>query len=524
MEDMLNKYSKETQEYILMFIEAFTKAYVEYITKEELLKRITSGLDSDIELVDDIDGGKSSGSYNPILRTIEILKENKDSKHVAIHELIHCISRHEDEHGNIECGFEKIFKIADDSYIIEGTGIDEGTVDYMTQEICQASNFKYSSGYKRLNCIIRHLIHFTGKESLIRQFLSPDNDISEILQELGIDVDKFTISLDMVCEQELRQKTILDTTNVDLQNFVCTLEDIARIYPSATNQEELIEEYKFFKSLCSQLYAKDEYNIYVHLIEDIRRLRSQGMDLSKISFMLEDEDVKQTCKLDKHIEEVMKKRKEEIVLDLEHTLFGEESENAEQSIAQRIFPYLFYTDCYTKEDFDRFYELISAQEYLKQHPEVDYREVSFKVYSDMDLYVACDADGKALNIYDFEMSKDLKRVETQLEGVSSEIFIDDEGTVLYFDDDGILHYGEMELKGEEEYQPSILEDAENTIARRQERYEKMKALNAPDNIIENCQSLIQESERRLANIQEEIQESKSRRMGQHKDKDDDNER
>jgi len=217
-------------------------------------------------------------------------------------------------------------------------------------------------------------------------------------------------------------------------------------------------------------------------------------------------DVKQTCKLDKHIEEVMKKRKEEIVLDLENTLFGEESENAEQSIAQRIFPYLFYTDCYTKEDFDRFYELISAQEYLKRHPEVDYR------------------DGKALNIYDFEMSKDLKRVETQLEGVSSEIFIDDEGTILYFDDDGVLHYGEMELRGEEEYQPSILEDAENTIAERQEHYERMKALNAPDNIIKHSQLLIQESERRLANIQGEIQESKSRRMEQHKDKDDDNER
>ena len=112
---MLNKYSKETQERILMFIEAFTKAYGEYITKEELLKRITDGLDSDIEFVDDIDGGKSSGSYNPRLKTIEILKENKDSEHIVIHELIHCISRHEDEHGNIECGFEKIFKISDNS-------------------------------------------------------------------------------------------------------------------------------------------------------------------------------------------------------------------------------------------------------------------------------------------------------------------------------------------------------------------------------------------------------------------------
>lgn len=522
MEEMLNKYSKETQKRILMFIEAFTKAYGEYITKEELLKRITDGLDSDIEFVDDIDGGKSSGSYNPRLKTIEILKENKDSEHIVIHELIHCISRHEDEHGNIECGFEKIFKISDNSYIVEGTGVDEGTVDYMTQEICQASNFEYSSGYKRLNCIIKHLMHFTEKEGLIKQFLRPNNDISEILQELGIDADRFTINLDMVCEQELSRKTILDTTNVDLQYFVSTLEDLARIYPSATNQEELIEKYKFFKSLCNQLYVKDEYSIYTHLIEDIRRLRSQGMDLSKISFMLEDEDIKQTCKLDKHIEEVMKKRKDEIALDLEHTLFGGESENAEQSIAQRIFPYLFYTDYYTKEDFDRFYELVSAQEYLRQHPEVDYREVSFKVYDDMDLYAVCGADGRVLNIYDFEMSRNLRQVETQLEGISSETFIDEEGVVLYFDDDGVLHYGEMKLKNEEEYQPSILENAENAVLNKQFQYEEMKRMDAPEELVKNQQLLIERDERKLATIRTDIQESKARRMAQCKD--DDNER
>lgn len=524
MEEMLNKYGKQTQEYILMFIEAFTKTYGEYITKEELLKRITEGLDSDIEFVDDIDGGKSSGSYNPKLKTIEILKEDEDPKHIIIHEFIHCISRHEDEYGNIECGFERIFKVDDDAYIKEGSGIDEGTVDYMTQEICQDSNFKYSSGYKKLNCIIKHLIHFTGKDSLIKQFLSSNNNISEILQELGIDPDTFLINLDIMREQELVQKTILDTTNANLQYFVSTLESLARIYPSATNQEELIEKYKFFKSLCSQLYAKDEYNIYVHLIEDIRKLRSQGIDLSGTSFMLEDEDIKQTCRIDKHIEDVMKKQKEEIVLELEETLFGDESENAEQSIAQRIFPYLFYKEKFKKEDFDRFYELISVQGYLRQHPEVDYREISFKVYDDMDLYVACGADGRVLNIYDFEMAKSLKRVETQLEGVSSEIFIDDEGAVLYFDDDEVLHYGEMELGDEEEYRPSILEDAENTIAERQEHYERMKALNAPDNIIKHSQSLIQESERRFVNIQGEIQASKSRRMEQYKAKDDDNER
>lgn len=526
MEEMLNKYSKQTQEYILMFIEAFTKAYGEFITKEELLKRITNGLDSDIEFVDDIDGGKSSGAYNPKTKTIEILKANKDSKNVIIHEFIHCISRYEDEYGNIECGFEKIFKIEDSVYIIEGTGVDEGTVDYMTQEICQVSNFEYSSGYKKLNCIIKHLIYFTGKDRLIGQFLSPNNDISEMLQELGIDADRFTINLDMVCEQELSNKTILDTTNIDLQYFVSTLEDLAKIYPSATSQEELIEKYKFFKSLCSQLYAKDEYNIYVHLIEDIRNLRSRGINLSKISFMLEDEDVKQTCKLDKHIEEVMKKRKDEIVLNLEDTLFGADSENAEQSIAQRIFPYLFYKDEFKKEDFDRFYELISVQEYLRQHPEIDYREISFKVYDDMDLYVACGVDGRVLNIYDFEMSKSLKQVESQVEGVASEIFIDEQGTLLYFDDDDVLHYGDMQLRDEEEYRPSILENAENDILEKQFQYEEMKRIDTPEELLKKQQLLIKRYENRLTTIETDIQESKARRIGQYKtqDKDDDNER
>ena len=80
----------------------------------------------------------------------------------------------------------------------------------------------------------------------------------------------------------------------------------------------------------------------------------------------------------------------------------------------------------------------------------------------------------------------------------------------------------MKLKNEEEYQPSILENAENAVLNKQFQYEEMKRMDAPEELVKNQQLLIERDERKLATIRTDIQESKAIRMAQCKD--DDNER
>lgn len=95
VQEILEKgnYSKKTQEYIIMFINAFVNTYGDYITKEELAKRIVRNLDSDIEFSDNFDQ-KTAGTYKPISKKIEISSSVQEKENVMIHELIHCITRY----------------------------------------------------------------------------------------------------------------------------------------------------------------------------------------------------------------------------------------------------------------------------------------------------------------------------------------------------------------------------------------------------------------------------------------------
>lgn len=499
-------YSKQTQDYIVMFIDAFGKIYGDYITKDELARRITRNLDSDIEFSDKMEKNVS-GTYNPILRKITISSKVDEKENVIIHELIHCITRYKSYKGISKVGFSDSIKYVDGEFINFGEGITEAVTEFMTQEICTNCNIKLSNnGYTRLMETVKALMKFTGKETLVREILNPDNDINEIIDEQGLNPNSFIYYTDKIRQEELNQKTLLDVDNSAVQYTAMALEELARIYPQANSVEELIQKYEFYKQMTKQLYVSSEYDIYIYLVEDIRRLRMQGIDVSRIAYMMEDEDIQQTCNTDKKIRELLSQKREDAIMNLESVLFDDENdENSTTVIANKVFPYLMYRENSTAKGFpDEFYNLFSVRNYLEEHPEVDYREISFRVFQHSEVCVAYDLKGNIINMFDLANGESMEKINDE--------FTDIEGRKIHINEDETLCIENIPEDGESTYFQGVLEYMEEQTKGQQKRLEEFEDQQAPDAIINNAKIVLEARKNKIRNLQEEISESKKARQ------------
>ena len=73
-------------------------------------------------------------------------------------------------------------------------------------------------------------------------------------------------------------------------------------------------------------------------------------------------------------------------------------EEFQKILAPRIHEYLFYGEKCGKEIANRLYSLISVKNYLREHPEIDYREMSFAVYDYLNIFVAFDKISLLMNL------------------------------------------------------------------------------------------------------------------------------
>lgn len=473
-------YSEETKKYILLFIKAFSGVYGEFISEEELARRIVKNLSSDIIFTENIDD-KSIGLYNQVTRQISIRKTEVDIEHIIIHEMIHCITNYSDEEQFVD-GFDRTIEVFDNrSFISEGKGLNEGMVDYMTKQICDKYNYYFKSGYKRLNEIIKHLLPFTGKD-LIKEFLSENCDVRGILEDIGIESESFISDVDMVESKERVRKTLFDEDNSKLENMVSAMRKIAMIYPKAQTVTELIRKYNFFKSLCKEFFDQNEFDIFSLLIEDIRDLNQKGVDLSEARFMTREEAVKRAFKADSAITRIMSMSRDEVALNLEDLLY--EDDDITNVLAPRIHEYLFYGEKCGKEISNRLYSLISVKNYLREHPEIDYREMSFAVYDYLNIFVAYDKAGKKVNVYDLGEDEILSETPEGLED----------------DTEMVKVYG------------SVIKDAEYKlyVAKSQRRHFEKDGM--PKVLIEMAEKDCLRKQRNLDELKEEIEESKEHRM------------
>ena len=90
-------FNVETLELIENFIKEFDGLFGKYVSKEELIKRIKENLNENI-IFTTFEKGQVLGRYNSKQKKISIAQNisGEKLKSVFFHEMIHCITNHED--------------------------------------------------------------------------------------------------------------------------------------------------------------------------------------------------------------------------------------------------------------------------------------------------------------------------------------------------------------------------------------------------------------------------------------------
>ena len=80
---------------------------------------------------------------------------------------------------------------------------------------------------------------------------------------------------------------------------------------------------------------------------------------------------------------------------------------------------------------DEFYNLFSVRDYLEEHPEVDYREISFRVFQHSEVCVAYDLKGNIINMFDLANGESMEKINDE--------FTDIEGRKIHINEDETLY-------------------------------------------------------------------------------------
>ena len=167
--------------YINNFIEEFSELFGEYVSKEELVKRIKENLNYSFEFADLTDErGIHNGKEKKITLANSIKDNEEEIKEVIFHEMIHCITARE----GYTC-FSKTYHVDDieQIHIMTAHGLTEGFTQYLTQIRNERFNHKVVTSYPILAEQTINLAELLGKETLINLGLNNPGGLYEAMEE-----------------------------------------------------------------------------------------------------------------------------------------------------------------------------------------------------------------------------------------------------------------------------------------------------------------------------------------------------
>jgi len=185
MEDLKKEFAEKnfdekTLELIENFINEFDDLFGEYVSREEVIKRIKENLVS-VEFSCEFEKEFKKGEYNSTRKTIKLAKidSEEELKSIFFHEMIHCITTR-----GINSGFIRKFK-TDDQKEIEiriGIGLTEGFTQYVTNK----RNKKYSpnlqvGGYPVLSEQVQNIVDLIGENTFLDIAFNKPDDLKEQL-------------------------------------------------------------------------------------------------------------------------------------------------------------------------------------------------------------------------------------------------------------------------------------------------------------------------------------------------------
>lgn len=297
IDSLKEKYDDEfTIKVFSNFVKEFDICFGQYISTEEIIKRLKKRIDSNIEIVDEYINGKLDGRYDfnrsKIVLHKNILENEELCKYLAFHELTHVISIKEMEDGSIIKGF-----IDDKS----GIGLDEAMTEYLTQLRNKKLGQKGESGYKTIVEQNKHLMQIIGKDKLINCFLYEPEKLEELINNNNMDYKQIKEAFSRFCENDFdvyylgNKKKIDEMRNYNLyKQAQILLDNFSRGMGDVDTLEKFEKKYSILND-----YENEKYNInnimkfsyYQKMHNDIVRLMHNGVSLQDISPILSKLDI-----------------------------------------------------------------------------------------------------------------------------------------------------------------------------------------------------------------------------------------
>lgn len=301
-------FDKKTLELIENFLNEFDDLFGEYVSREEVIRRIKENLNHSVEFKE-FDSKSILGEYNATINKISLKQglEEEQLKDVFFHEMVHCITKDKDCVGFSREVFDKSGK----SRRVQVTGFTEGFTQYVSKIRAE----KYggdTNSYPILTEQIQNMVSLTGEDKFLDMAFNNREGLADLLIDAGLIVyhgeespllEQFDIL--WFCEKDiyaakmnsgtemgdlmkaiLRKKTLISQRLNDARTSIINTY-LAR-YESKfdISKKDLEEIYNLTNTYSEQLALDEQHEAYSMFFQKITELEKSGMSREEILEMV----------------------------------------------------------------------------------------------------------------------------------------------------------------------------------------------------------------------------------------------
>lgn len=393
------------------YVLEFQECFADIISTEEVVKRLINSINGNIVFMDELPNKNLDGQYSKdryIKLKTSAAKDEEYCKYLLFHELTHAITSVRDENGNeIMLGFS-------DMKANIGRGFNEATTEYLAQTRNEkiTGNKNLISGYRTIVEQIRRLFKIIGVDRVLQlYFYSPEN-FKELIEKNNMNYEELEEAFQYFIGKDGELWNIGRGSKLE-SNENCTVykyaDKIFTNYSNAIGEVKTLEDfqrkYKIF-----QEYTEGSFDCiiamyllyYNYMGKDIDRLISKGWSFDKIRPILSKLGINlNILKVMYNFSKSFGKDKNEAAIRL-YEWYSKNPKIYNQILTNSycmVYDYFRETDLIPSDDeLYNFLTYPMIGKLLKNHPEIDYDDVSFyeikDEYLNIKAYLFKTSDGR----------------------------------------------------------------------------------------------------------------------------------
>lgn len=393
--------------YVLEFQECFS----DIISTEEVVRRLMNNISGNIILMDELPNKNLDGQYSRdgyVKLKTSTTKDEEYCKYLLFHELTHAITSVRDENGN-----ETMLRFSDMRTNM-GRGFNEAITEYLSQIRNEkiTGNKNLISGYRTIVEQARRLFKIIGKDKVLQSYFYSPEDFKDLIEKHNMNYEEleeafqYFIGKDGELWNIGRERKLESNENYILYEYA---DKIFRNYSNAIGEVNTLEDfqrkYKIFQT-CTEgsfdciltMYA----SYYNHMGQDIDRLISNGVSFDKIRPILSKLGINlNNLSIMYNFSKSFGKDKNRAAISM-YEWYSKNPQLYNQILAKNygmVYDFFSETDLIpTDNELYNFLTYPMIGKLLKNHPEIDYDDVSFNEiedeYLNMKAYIFKTSDGR----------------------------------------------------------------------------------------------------------------------------------